>query len=47
MVQYWKGANGADAIKAVNSQRTKRHRDPNDSRSRQVEARMDALANGA
>ena len=45
MLTYWKGANGSEAIKAVNSQRTsKRHRDPNDSRSRQEEAKMAAMA---
>ena len=46
MAQYRQGANASDAIKSVHSQRTsKRHRDPNEIRSRQVEARMAALAN--
>jgi len=46
MQEYWKGTNGSDAIIAVAAQRaSKRHRDPNDSRSRQVEAAMSAAAN--
>ena len=41
MAAYRREANGADAIKSVKSQRTsKRHRDPNDKRSKQVEAQM-------
>ena len=47
MHEYRKGANACDAIRNVTAQRTqKRHRDTNDSRSRQVEARMASLSRG-
>jgi len=42
--EYRKGASGDAVFRAVASQRTKRHRDTSDARSRQVEARMEALA---
>ena len=38
------GADGCSAIQAVKSQRSKRHRDVNDTRCRSVEAAMAALA---
>ena len=45
MAEYRKGVGACDAIRAVKNQSgSKRHRDPNDSRSRQVEARMSAMA---
>ena len=44
MIEYRKGANAFDAIKAVASQRSKRHRDMNDRRSRQVEAKLAEMA---
>ena len=41
MAEYRKGANGAEAIQGVKNQRSsKRHRDPNNCRSRAEEARM-------
>ena len=40
MIEYRKGANACDAIKAVKGQSSKRHRDTNDARSRQIEAAM-------
>jgi hypothetical protein len=41
MAEYSRGANGADAITGVNSVRTsKRHRDPNDKRSKREEGMM-------
>ena len=43
-VQYRKGVRGFDAIGAVAAQRSKRHHDPNDGRSRQREAAMEAAA---
>lgn len=49
MHEYRKGANACEALSAVTAQRTqghKRHRDPNDSRCRQVEAAISALAGG-
>ena len=45
MAEYRKGADGSDAIKAVKAQRSTRHRDPNDARSKQVESAMAALSN--
>jgi transposase len=42
--EYRKGARAAEAVRAVAEQRTKRHRDTNDGRSRQAEAAMEALA---
>ena len=41
MDEYRKGADGSDAIRAVKAQR--RHRDPNDDRSRAVEAAMASM----
>lgn len=46
MAEYRKGADGGEAILAVKAQRSKRHRDVNDSRSRRHEAAMDAMASG-
>ena len=48
MAEYRKGVDACDAIKAVKGQRgSKRHRDPNDSRSKNVEAAAAALAMGS
>ena len=44
MIEYRKGANACDAIKAVKGQSSKRHRDTNDARSRPIEAAMAALS---
>jgi len=44
MSEYMKGAAACDAIDAVKLQRTNRHRDTNDSRSKPVEARMAAMS---
>ena len=47
MLQYWKGADACEAIKAVACERSKRHRDTSDPRSRRVEAKLAAMALGA
>jgi len=44
MSEYVKGAAACDAIDAVKLQRSNRHRDTNDSRSKPVEARMAAMS---
>ena len=49
MQQYRKGKDAGEAIRIVTGQRSKahaRHRDTSDSRSRQLEAQMAALATG-
>ena len=46
MHEYWKGADACDAIKLVAAQRTTRHRDTSDGRSRAVEAAMAARVVG-
>lgn len=47
MREYWKSADAWGAIKAVASQRSKRHRDTSDIRSRKVEAKLAAAALGS
>ena len=44
MIEYRKGVDACDAIKAVKAQSSKRHRDTNDPRSRQIEAAMAKMA---
>ena len=44
MIEYGKGESGDAVVRAVAAQRSARHRDTSDARSRQVEARMEALA---
>lgn len=44
MIEYRRGASGDAVLRAVNGQRSKRHRDTSDARARQVEARMEAVA---
>ena len=43
-IEYRKGASCDEAVRKVTEQRSKRHLDPNDPRSRQVEAAMEAKA---
>ena len=43
-IEYRKGESGDAVFKAVMAQRSKRHRDTSDARSRQAEARMEAAA---
>jgi hypothetical protein len=45
MLEYRKGLNACDAIKAVKCMRSKRHRDVSDARSRPMEAAMAAMSN--
>ena len=44
MIEYGKGESGDAVVRAVTQQRSARHRDTSDARSRQAEARMEALA---
>ena len=44
MIEYRKGSVACDAITAVQNQRSKRHRDTNDSRSKLVEACIAAMS---
>ena len=44
MAEYRKGESGDAVVRAVAAQRSKRHRDTSDSRSRRVEATMEAKA---
>lgn len=44
VIEYRKGESGDAVFKAVMAQRSKRHRDTSDPRSRQAEARMEAAA---